>query len=63
MNRYSSVVCIDTKIAVTVQPMWPIEENAKMVRIWVWLSPPKPPTIADSAPMEAISLEFWVLRY
>lgn len=63
MNKYKSVTCIDTKIAVTVQPMWPMEENAKIVRICVWLSPPNPPTIADNAPMEVISLELCTFRY
>lgn len=29
--------------------MWPIEENAKIVRICVWLRPPNPPISAERA--------------
>lgn len=33
----------------TIQPIFPIEENASIFRVCVWLSPPHPPTITEKA--------------
>lgn len=41
-----------------IQPMWPIEENARIVRNWVWFKPPKPPTIAERPLIIAVSFTF-----
>lgn len=30
-----------------IQPMWAIEEYARIFRSCVWLSPPQPPTSTD----------------
>ena len=38
--------------------MWPIEENARIVRNWVWFKPPKPPTIAERPLIIAVSFTF-----
>lgn len=32
-----------------IQPMWAIEEYARIFRSWVWFSPPQPPTSTDVA--------------
>lgn len=31
-----------------IQPIWAIDEYAKIFRSWVWLSPPHPPTRMDN---------------
>ena len=41
---------------VTIQPIFPIEEKARIFRTCVWFSPPHPPTITDSKPMAIIRL-------
>lgn len=30
-----------------IQPMWAIEEYARIFRSWVWFSPPQPPIRMD----------------
>lgn len=35
----------------TIQPKWAIEEYARILRSWVWLSPPQPPTSVDRRPI------------
>lgn len=34
----------------TIHPKWAIEEYARILRSWVWLSPPQPPTRVDRRP-------------
>lgn len=36
--------------AVINQPMWAIEEKARIFRVWVWFSPAHPPTRAEASP-------------
>lgn len=42
-------------IIAIVHPMWAIDEKAKSFRIWVWFSPPQPPTKAAKNPAVTIS--------
>lgn len=37
-------------ITIIIQPIWAIEEYARILRSWVWFSPPQPPTNVDITP-------------
>lgn len=40
-----------------IHPRWAIDEYAIILRNWVWLSPPHPPTIMDA--MDRMVIVFW----
>lgn len=50
VSRASSVRWGAYWITITIQPIWAIEEYARILRSWVWFSPPQPPTNVDITP-------------
>lgn len=38
-----------------IQPMWAIDEYARIFRSWVWFRPPHPPIMMERRPMRVNS--------
>lgn len=49
--RFSSIIFGAIVEIAAIQPKWVIDEKAIILRSWVWLSPPHPPSVVDSSPI------------
>lgn len=60
--KYIRATDLDTMAPAEIQPMCPMDEYASSARIWVWFSPPIPPTSLLSMAINVISVGDWLVN-